>query len=210
MIFLIGVGSAGLHCTLDWTFQSSDELPMVYLVVSVMHIELELEHNSTSSLKYPQLPVYLVLLMIINTLVYYTFQHLYWVFLVTFSVAITMHIGILFKLNFYDKNEITQTPKVKQLFHIFAFNFLGVATPIWVVDMLLCQWYLDTVGSRMYGMTPHILWHFVAGYSAYCTIVYLEILRMNALHKKVDVKYLLGLVPALIEDKSSTKNAKKE
>ena len=37
ILLLIGLGSAALHGTLHWIFQSSDELPMIYLVLSVVY-----------------------------------------------------------------------------------------------------------------------------------------------------------------------------
>ena len=34
VLILIGVGSAGLHGTLNWIYQSSDELPMISVILS--------------------------------------------------------------------------------------------------------------------------------------------------------------------------------
>lgn len=56
ILILIGIGSAALHGTLHWIFQSADELPMIYLTISAVYILLEQKHldsvvtdNDTSS-----------------------------------------------------------------------------------------------------------------------------------------------------------------
>eukprot|EP00557_Chaetoceros_sp_GSL56_P004669 CAMPEP_0176506182 /NCGR_PEP_ID=MMETSP0200_2-20121128/16896_1 /TAXON_ID=947934 /ORGANISM="Chaetoceros sp., Strain GSL56" /LENGTH=104 /DNA_ID=CAMNT_0017905795 /DNA_START=573 /DNA_END=884 /DNA_ORIENTATION=+ len=38
ILVLIGLGSAGLHGTLHWFLQSSDELPMMYLLLSIIYL----------------------------------------------------------------------------------------------------------------------------------------------------------------------------
>eukprot|EP00536_Pseudo-nitzschia_multiseries_P010802 jgi/Psemu1/204148/e_gw1.342.40.1 len=50
---VIGMGSAALHGTLHWVFQSSDELPMIYLVIAGLYCCLE---NDTKRVAYPWLP----------------------------------------------------------------------------------------------------------------------------------------------------------
>ena len=204
ILAVIGIGSAGLHGTLHWAFQSSDELPMVYLIASFMYIFLEMESNP-SSLKYPKLPWYLVLLMGINTIIYYAFQQYYWVFIASFSGILGIYLFMVFKMYFVEKNECTQTPTSKFLFKLASLSYICVATPIWMIDMLLCQWSLDTIANNMLGVTPHVAWHFVAGYGAYCTIVYLESFRMNALKRKYVLKFILGCIPVLSDENTKAK-----
>ncbi len=231
ILIVIGVGSAGLHSTLHWVFQSSDELPMVYLIVTFIYILLELEPPpadppadpptcttpnvtpttasstrtlSSSSLKSPMLPWYLLILMIIITIIYYTYQQFYWVFLLTFTGSCLIFDFMVFKMYFYERKDITQKPISKLLFKLASFSFLCIAVPVWLIDMLSCEWTLDVIASTTrgggFGMTPHVAWHFIAGYAAYCTILYLESFRMNALSRKYGLRFLLGVVPVLIDD----------
>lgn len=92
---VIGMGSAALHGTLHWVFQSSDELPMIYLVIAGLYCCLE---NDTKRVAYPWLPHTLVALGIANTLVYFRFQEIYVVFLLTFVsmilAVLVLHVRI--------------------------------------------------------------------------------------------------------------------
>ena len=124
ILILIGIGSAALHGTLNWVFQSADELPMIYLVISAMYCLIELgdddditvpipspsqqkynnnnnSNNNNKVLKYPWLPRIFVVLGIINTLIYFRFQQIYIVFLLTFIVmimaAFILHVQIAWR-----------------------------------------------------------------------------------------------------------------
>ena len=74
-LILIGIGSACLHGTLHWFFQSSDELPMIYIVIGLFYAVVECEAPRGRP-KYAWLPAALVALAAANTAIYYTFQHL--------------------------------------------------------------------------------------------------------------------------------------
>ncbi|MGK3743751.1 MAG: hypothetical protein ACI90V_010610 [Bacillariaceae sp.] len=125
ILILIGIGSAALHGTLHWIFQSADELPMIYLVISALYCLLELgdddddddvtapmipspsqqkdsnKNNNKKVLKYPWLPHIFVVLGIVNTLIYFRFQQIYVVFLLTFIVmimaALILHVQIAWR-----------------------------------------------------------------------------------------------------------------
>ena len=86
ILFLIGAGSAGLHGTLHWFFQSSDELPMLYLINSLNYI-IEEYNAPMGKPKRPHLASLLVGISVLNTLVYYRYQDMYIIFLVTFSLS---------------------------------------------------------------------------------------------------------------------------
>eukprot|EP00979_Chaetoceros_neogracilis_P016841 scaffold9877_cov256-Chaetoceros_neogracile.AAC.2 len=58
-LFLIGVGSAGLHGTLHWVFQSSDVL-MNFMIVE--------QGSPNGNPKYPRLPAFLSALVAVNTM----------------------------------------------------------------------------------------------------------------------------------------------
>jgi dihydroceramidase len=195
-LIVIGMGSAFLHGTLHWVFQSSDELPMVYLSTILVYICFELE-TSSPSLKYPNLPFYLVLISIVNTLVYYGFQDLYWVFLFTFNSSLGAYAFMIGSM-FYKGHEITKNVTSRKIVCLAMITYIFIASPIWVIDILCCKWVLLNIAANMFGMTPHILWHFSAGYAGYCTIVYLESFRMQALRKSFSAKYLLGIIPLIV------------
>ena len=85
-LFLIGARSAGLHGALHWFFQSSDELPMLYLINSLNYI-IEEYNAPMGKPKRPHLASLLVGISVLNTLVYYRYQDMYIIFLATFSLS---------------------------------------------------------------------------------------------------------------------------
>jgi len=111
ILLIIGIGSACLHATLDSTFQSFDELPMLYLIICSLYAVLEIDTPHKGERKYPNLPIYLFLLSCVCTAVYYIFQQLYVVFLITFIsmtvVIFSLHIRIAIRLN----NEVVRNQK---------------------------------------------------------------------------------------------------
>ncbi|OEU10819.1 aPHC-domain-containing protein [Fragilariopsis cylindrus CCMP1102] len=53
ILILIGIGSAALHGTLNWVFQSADELPMIYLVISALYCLIELGDDDDVTVPIP-------------------------------------------------------------------------------------------------------------------------------------------------------------
>lgn len=191
VLTMIGIGSAGLHGTLHWFFQSSDELPMIYLVtlMNFMAIEFESPHGQP---KYPKLPLLLTVLMVVNTLVYYTFQHLYSVFITTYSVMSTYHVYLVYNLIFKTKKGGIVS---RRLCQASQFSYMGIGFPLWIIDMVYCDWFHEKFSGNAYGMTFHVFWHFGAGFGAYLGLVSLENCRVMALGLPHRVEYFLGWIP---------------
>ena len=223
ILIIIGIGSACLHGTLYWVFQSSDELPMIYLILSWIYIRLEIltppaKNGKRQQFKYPNLPLCLSIFSIIITVIYYKFLvKLYIAFNITFCSSVVTYISLIGRMFFCNddknlvegRNEydiITNNKTCQKLVRLATISCLFVAAPIWLIDVLFCQWTLDTVASRLYGMTPHILWHFTAGYGAYATIVYLESFRMQALYRPFEAKFLFGFIPIVVVAKDNDGN----
>jgi len=226
ILVLIGVGSACLHATLHWVYQSSDELPMVYLITTYIYIFLELEsppkpkrinnrgHDedddddgsgsggvhkklSTSS-RYPNLSLHLSLLMVVNTIIYYKFQNLYWVFLLTFGLGLTSYVTMVGRM-FYKGSTMTKNHISKKVIALSVVSYFFVGSPSWIIDMLHCDSSsLSSSSHYDHGLTWHIIWHFAAGFGAYCTIVYLESFRMQSLAKDFSARYILGFIPIIV------------
>ena len=166
ILLVIGIGSSCLHASLHWFWQSFDELPMIYLVICALYCILEVD-SPKGQTKYPYLATYLVVLSFIATIIYYTFQHLYIVFLGTFSlltvVLFYLYVQIAWKI--YNENKhhmnIKQTTQGGQRkgggksssdigvynSNAIALQFLkwhhisysAIAAPIWVLDQFHCE-----------------------------------------------------------------------
>lgn len=195
LLLLIGIGSMGLHGTLHWIFQSSDELPMVYVVLCGVFSLLEIEARPHHP-KFPLLPYAMAGVSVLQTVIYYVFQEYYIVFLVTFSVGVAFvvqRIGVL-----ATSTTLPVQHSTRRLARLGFIAFVPVAIPVWIFDMLLCD-HGVLQGSNLYfaGMTPHVVWHFCAGFGAYCLILFMIACRCDLLCQPVRLAYWCKSVPVL-------------
>lgn len=200
ILILIGIGSAGLHGSLHWIFQSSDELPMVYLATSILYLALEYNAplQQQAAPNYPYLPSIFTALMVLNTVVYYCFQHIYGVFLVTYATEVTVLTILTWRIG---RSRSIQEHVSKRLGVLAAFSYLFIGAPVWVLDMLHCHRVVLPYAHRLPGIwegaTPHVIWHFAAGFGAYCCIVALYCARLEELKMPFYVQMLGGVVPII-------------
>lgn len=151
------LGSAGLHGTLQWIFQSSDELPMLYLINCLLF--LYAEHDAPQDQpNHPYLPLQLVGVSLISTLIYYRFQQIYFVFLTIFTSEIIALTIWSYKILNSKDNRISLT--AKNLFKLSNFNLICVGTPVWIFDMLNCKrviTFSNKLPGFFKGLTPHVV-----------------------------------------------------
>ncbi|KAL7544628.1 hypothetical protein ACHAWF_008004 [Thalassiosira exigua] len=208
---VIGLGSACLHASLHWCFQSFDELPMIYLVVCALYCILEVDSPKNAP-KYPNLATYLILLSCINTAIYYTFQHLYIIFLLTFEglgvIALCLSARILWRL--YTENKLDEKRgKAPNGNNVIALRFYAlhlvvyilIASPVWVLDQLHCRYFLPVYNGLPFplrGMTLHVVWHACAGAGCHFFVQSLCACRASALGMECDTRCVLGVLPVVI------------
>jgi len=164
---------------------------MIYLVTLANYMCVEVD-SKVGEPKYPQLPTFLNILMVINTFIYYTFQHIYAVFIATYAVSSILNTFLLVYVVHW-KN--TGGKMGKKIFKGTVIGYLIIAFPIWLVDMHCCDWVLTNVADNMHGLTLHVVWHLCAGYGAYCVLVTLEYCRMIALKIPCTCDFWLGFIP---------------
>lgn len=232
ILIVIGFGSAALHGTLHWIFQSSDELPMIYLVIAAFYCCIEIDTPPQARPKYPWLPHILVLLGIVNTFVYFRFQNIYIVFLATFVsltvAAFFLHIKIALKER---KKMLSPVPKstdksfgdglndvhrnnAKLALRFYAWHYLvyvGIASPVWFLDQMWCSKFLpfyDNLPFLFRGCTLHVVWHATAGFGAHAILQFLIACRMSVLGMSCRIRWIIGLVPVvapIIKDENMKK-----
>jgi len=163
----------------------SKELPMIYLVV-LMNFMIAEHGSPMGKPKYPRLPAYLSSLMVVNTLIYYTFQQFYFVFLATYITLLCHEVYMVYTLVFKKGvgGKVTRNLNFCSLFVYLA------ASVFWMIDMFYCDKF-----SFSHGMTFHIIWHFGAGFGAYLGIVSMENCRCVALGKPCELRYIFGIIP---------------
>jgi len=202
----IGLGSTGLHGTLNWIFQSSDELPMIYLVMSLYYMCAEYDAPKGKP-NYPSLPMILSSATALLTAIYYAFQNFYMVFVLSFIAETGVVLVWFYRILFMSAKRHQQT---KRLGIVAISSLVLVGFPLWVFDMMHCNAFINVVDTIPFwfikGVTPHIIWHFAAGYGAYCAILCLCCCRMEELDIPYDCQYMLGLLPAVFRKEVVTED----
>jgi dihydroceramidase len=207
VLVLTGLGSAGLHGTLHWIFQSSDELPMIYFMLALLYCDAEVDAASGKQ-NYRWLAPASIGAAICNTVVYYTFQQLYWVFLVTFTIVVGVHIAWSFYLVRRSKS-----PIITRIFITMAISYMAIGSSAWLFDMILCDSGVldmaDALPGILKGLTPHVVWHLAAGLGGYCAVIQLVCCRCEALGIPISIRFFGGIVPVFVEptDASSSKTS---
>lgn len=188
ILIVIGLGSAGLHSTLHWLPQSSDEVPMLWQTMSFLYILL--------SCKYPEFSKGNLLggiffaIAALQTFLYYTFQQVYAVFIVTMITYAA--IVILWSGNIaYSR----RTERFYWMLWTSAFTFfvlLGFV--LWIIDMNLCNTLLPVYFS-LSGFTLHVFWHLFAGLGTYYLASFFTLLRLQHLKYVPEISWVFGFLP---------------
>jgi len=196
-LILIGIGSACLHGTMHWVYQSADELPMLYMVICFCYCIHECESPKGEAAN-PRLPALMVCLAVVNTIIYYMFQQFYLVFLATFSTFTLVTTYGIAKLLFFREG---RGPAAKRIFWTGEAAFMGISFPLWIFDMLACHRVLSVAENEAImpwwalGITPHVIWHCGSGFAAYCLGLANSCCRLEVLGIPYDVSYLGGVLP---------------
>ena len=200
ILILIGIGSACLHGTLHWFFQSSDELPMIYIVIGLFYAVVECEAPRGQP-TYPWLPAALIALAAANTAIYYTFQHLYLAFIATYTIMTLGTTAGLARLLFYREKRRLEA---KKLFWLGEMWYSLIGIPVWALDMLLChhvRGVADALPGWLGGMTPHVIWHCAAGMGAYLLTLSCCCCRAEELGIPYTLRFVFGgIVPVVLVD----------
>lgn len=223
VLVFIGLGSAALHGTLHWFFQSSDELPMIYLVISALYCCLE---NNMQKPRYTWLPHLLVVVGVVNTCIYFRFQKIYIVFLFNFvsltAIASVLHIKIALQqrqilLSAGSSKEssysFTQQSNARIALRFYKWHYLlylGIASPVWVLDQLWCdmlQPVYRALPNVLKGCTFHVVWHATAGFGAYTILQFLAVCRMSVLARPCRIRWIFGFLPVVVNGHEVGKKA---
>jgi hypothetical protein len=146
----------------------------------------------------------LTAITVAQTVIYYAFQDLYWVFLTAYIslAAMVAYLGYL----------LAYSPRshkvVKVCWHYGVVMYILIAGPLWLLDMNLCHHLLplyDLTG----GMTLHIIWHMGAGFGTYMLILSLEALRVQrCLGQTPEIQWAFGCCPVIGVSQITTEKSK--
>jgi Ceramidase len=196
IIIIIGLGSATLHATLNAWPQSFDEVPMLWMNVAFLYSFFEC-HAPPGKPKMKLLPYLLTAVAMGQTVVYYTFQEFYHVFLATYISVVVVVVLWSGWLAF-----LPSTPIVaRNLWKTALLSYVLIGSPLWIFEMMQCENLLPYY-RLMGGTTFHILWHLGAGIGSYLTILFLSALRISSRGGEPALKWVcLGLCPIIADAK---------
>ena len=177
---LVGIGSTALHSTLHWFWQSSDEIPMLWQALSILYFVLEIRNEVGSKRSNTHLQ-YFLLVCLIQTVMYYCFQQMYVVFLVSVTLYATIIAGCIGYL-VYEDSTLYKNSDRRCLYRLAIILYAFVGSTLWVIDINYCEYLLPYyLSSGLGGITFHVLWHIGAGLGTYVTITFLILVRLQAL-----------------------------
>jgi dihydroceramidase len=181
IMFIIGIGSCFLHTTLDKLAQSSDELPMLWFNICATYSLIELKTERGSN-KYRFASIGGYLFALIQTIIYFGFQDVYIVFLVTYSSLVAV-MAVWSYMLIDHKDKLIKRQR-SFLWHNSLASYLIIGAIPWIFDMHYCfemKPYYDSLPFIFKGMTLHVIWHIFAGIGTYYYIVLLVLVRSQTL-----------------------------
>ena len=197
ILAFIGLGSASLHATLNSIPQSLDEVPMLWM--NYVFIFALFESDSPKGKpKYKQLPIVIMGLILVQTIVYYMFQRLYFVFIVSYISLVTV---VIFWTGYRAFQKETR-PISRNLWISAIFSYLIIGSPLWIFEMSYCD-FLKPYYDKFFGLTFHILWHLGAGFGTYLAILNLVSLRVDACGGLSEIKWIFCRCFPVISDSCS-------
>eukprot|EP01041_Mallomonas_annulata_P014318 gene14318-30487_t len=203
---IVGLGSVGLHSTLHWILQSSDEVPMLWLTSVYLYglYEMKSPHGSP---RWPHLPFIAILMITIQTFIYYRMQEYYISFLIIFILSVIVLVLWSAEICFNSKLKFhSNIHKKIWISSLLAFVIVGAG--VWVIDMNLCAYILPYyLALPTGGMTLHLLWHLSSGIGAYHHIAFQIVMRMDALGHKSKISWtFFNLLPLISIDRDEIQN----
>jgi hypothetical protein len=84
---------------------------------------------------------------------------------------------------------------IRKMGNIVLVSLFSGFFPFWLLDMMQCHNFVHITDEIFFGMTPHVLWHFCAGFSAYVCILVLEVIRMEQLDIPYEARFILLFFP---------------
>lgn len=183
------LGSVFLHFTLKDFEQSTDEVSMLLYNNAVLY--------SLSEYKIMKKRVIvistMILISIIQINIYYTFQHLYYMFLLQFiplsiiNLIWCGYISIIHNKSLYNKLYI---------YFISSYLFAGA---LWIFEIYNCNSLLPYY-RMMNGCTLHIIWHIGSGLGGYFVVLFITSVRLEVLGGTPELKWIGGICPVVVNN----------
>jgi dihydroceramidase len=189
---IVGLGSVGLHGTLHWLLQSSDEVPMLWQILSFIHVLWICRQRDAKVDKW-SIGLSFFGLAFVQTFLYYTFQQIYAVFIASMIFYVTLL--IFWTHGFIDAKANPEFKRDQTKLHIWStVYFVVYGVVLWVIDMNLCDTLMPYY-IKLSGFTLHVFWHIFAGLGSYYLCVLLTGLRVNQQKLNPEIKWYALILP---------------
>lgn len=189
----VGLGSVGLHTTLHWLPQSSDELPMLWASLSMLYALCVMREPKNSS-RVKLYGVLFLLIGLVESIIYYSFRQIYMVFIVSIITSSIIVTTWMTRLTFFDKD--AQHSRIRQILFYLAAIVFSAGFGLWLIDMNLCD-YLMPVYLRIGGFTLHVFWHIFSCLGTYIAYMHLISVRLQFLELEPQIKFAFGFFPVI-------------
>lgn len=189
----IGIGSVGLHTTLHWLPQSSDELPMLWASLSMLYA-LCVMREPQKSTKVVIYGCVFGIIALVETIIYSSFRQIYMVFIVSIILSSILVTSWMTRLTFFDKD--VQHSKIRQILYLLAAPTFGFGFGLWLIDMHLCD-YLLPYYLHVGGFTLHVFWHIFSCLGTYLAFMHLISVRVQYLGAEPQIGFAMGFVPVI-------------
>lgn len=206
ILMIIGFGSTALHTSLHWLWQSTDEVPMLWMTLSLLYFLNTIRREPGSALDKRSALCFL-LLGLFQTIIYYTNRNVYVYFLASFVSYVAVILG--WSVQLLKDEHLDEIHHIKKVLFKGAFTyFILVGSAFWMLEVHFCQSLLPYY-FKIFGFSFHVLWHLGAAMGCYFMITYLIAVRLQILKKNFQVQWLHGFLPIcrlLSEDNDSTRS----
>eukprot|EP00386_Alphamonas_edax_P016197 GDKI01049479.1.p1 GENE.GDKI01049479.1~~GDKI01049479.1.p1 ORF type:complete len:277 (+),score=46.84 GDKI01049479.1:129-959(+) len=196
VLTVTGLGSMALHATLDAMWQSSDEVPMLWLNIAVIIILFEVKSTPKGTWRSRAFTIFMLLLGVVQTVLYYTLQSFYHAFLASFIISLViLSLGVTHYA--FEDQRPDVLPLRRNLWLAASTCGIYIGAVTWIFEMTNCEW-LIAYYIPVSGLTLHIVWHLGAAWGTYLATVMLSVVRIQALGMHAALKWRFGFLPVAV------------
>lgn len=191
MVSVVGLGSIAFHTTLLFQCQMLDELPMLYLALSIVYILVENRPERRFGRWFP-----LALLghaVLVTSLVAFTRGHLqFYLFHASFGSMELFALGSVYLIH-----RRNQDARVRRVFQLGMGSY-ALAITLWFSDIRFCSTLnesLPTLGIP--NPQFHAWWHVLVSCGFYALLIVIAHHRLRTLQQAPQLRFAAGVIPVV-------------
>jgi dihydroceramidase len=188
-IVFVGIGSSLFHCTLRYTEQQLDEIPMMIGLFIWLYIIYKKEW-----IKYILLQKYLYIFLI-KLCILYSILHIKYSFVTIFQITFALLV-ILSIYRIYKYNKSINSNELKYIVKLYLYSAI-IGAMCWLLDYHFC----DLINKLPFNLQLHAFWHILSGINVYLGPVFMQYIRAKEEHKNPKIEYNCLNIPYIVIQK---------